>query len=64
MCYKESNDSSYKRNKEKRDHKERKKIARKGKSKQCRYFNSKIGADYRLAKTIGYKAKNKFIWNR
>jgi glycosyltransferase involved in cell wall biosynthesis len=64
IFYKDINDLSYKLNKYKRDHKERKKIARQGKIKYFRYFNSTIVADYILSNTMGYKSKNKFIWNR
>ncbi len=40
----------------------RKKIARKGKYKYLKYFNSKLVADYILKKTFNLKYKNKFKW--
>ena len=64
IFYKDINDLSYKLNKYKKDHKDRKKIARNGKNTYFKYFNSTIVADYILSNTIGYKSKNKFIWTQ
>jgi len=63
IFYKDINDLTYKLNKYKRDHKNRKKIARNGKNTYFKYFNSTIVSDYILSKTIGFKSVNKFIWN-
>ena len=47
-----------------RDDKDRKKIARKGKLKYMKYFNSSIIADYIINKTFGVKyKKNKYLWD-
>ena len=64
VFYKDINDLSYKLNKYKKDHKERKKIAKNGKNIYFKYFNSTIVSDYILSNTLGYKSKNKFIWNK
>ncbi len=64
IFYKDINDLSYKLNKYKKNHKERKKIAQQGKIKYFKYFNSTIVADYILSNTMDYKSKNKFIWNK
>ena len=64
VFYKDINDLGYKLNKYKRDVKDRKKIAKNGKKIYFKYFNSTIISDYILSKTIGYKSKNKFIWDR
>ena len=46
-----------------RDDKERKKIAKKGKAKYMKYFNSTIVADYIIRNTFGViNKKNKFMW--
>ena len=64
VFYKDINDLGYKLNKYKRDVKDRKKIAKNGKKIYFKYFNSTIISDYILSKTIGYKSKNKFIWDK
>jgi glycosyltransferase involved in cell wall biosynthesis len=64
IFYKDINDLSYKLNKYKKNHKERKNIAQQGKIKYFKYFNSTIVADYILSNTMDYKSKNKFIWNK
>ena len=64
VFYKDINDLSYKLNKYKKDHKERKKIAKNGKNIYFKYFNSTIVSDYILSNTLGYKSKNKFIWDK
>ena len=64
VFYKDINDLGYKLNKYKRDVKNRKKIAKNGKKIYFKYFNSTIISDYILSKTIGYKSKNKFIWDK
>ena len=57
-------DLSYKLSKFKKDHKERKRIAKNGKEVYLKKFNSTLVADFILSKTFGYKSTNKFIWNR
>ena len=64
VFYKDINDLTYKLNKYKRDHKERKKIARNGKNSYFKYFNSTIVAEFILSNTLGYKSKNEFIWTK
>ena len=62
IFYNDIIDLSYKINKYKKDQNMRKIIARNGKNKYFKYFNSTIISDFILSKTIGYKSKNKFIW--
>ena len=64
IFYKDINDLSYKLNKYKKDHKDRKKIAKNGKDTYFKYFNSTTVADFILSKTLGYKSKKEFIWNK
>ena len=61
VFYKDIYDLSYKLNKYKRDIKQRKLIAKNGKKKYFKYFNSSIVADYIIKKTIDPKVK-KFLW--
>ena len=46
----------------KKDKKLGKQIAKQGRKKYLRYFNSEIVSDFILSKTFGYKSKNRFIW--
>jgi glycosyltransferase involved in cell wall biosynthesis len=46
-----------------RDDKTRKKIAKKGKSKYMKYFNSTIVAEFIINKTLGINDKKKFFWH-
>jgi glycosyltransferase involved in cell wall biosynthesis len=62
VFYNDINDLSDKINKYKRDTKEAKKIAKKGRDTYLKNFNSTIVADFILSKTFDYKSKNKFIW--
>tara|TARA_Y100000591_G_scaffold327561_1_gene352292 strand:+ start:294 stop:2411 length:2118 start_codon:yes stop_codon:yes gene_type:complete len=62
IFYKDINDLSYKLNKYKKDKKLGKQIAKQGRKKYLRYFNSEIVSDFILSKTFGYKSKNRFIW--
>ena len=64
VFYENIEDLSYKLNKFKKDHKERKRIARNGKEVYLKKFNSTLVADFILSKTFGYKSTNKFIWNK
>ena len=45
-----------------RDDKTRKKIAKNGKTKYMKYFNSTVVADYIISRTFELKNKNKFLW--
>ena len=64
IFYNDINDLSYKINKYKRDTKEAKKIAKKGRDTYLKNFNSTIVADFILSKTFDFKSKNKFIWEK
>ena len=64
IYYNDANDLSYKLNKYKKDHKERKRIAKNGKEFYLKELNSTIIADFILSKTFDYKSKNKFIWSK
>ncbi len=57
------NDLSYKLSKYKRDHKERKRIAKNGKEFYLKKINSTLVADFILSKTMDYKSKNNFVWS-
>ena len=62
IFYKDMADLSYKLNKFKKDKNKGRKIAKKGKKKYFRYFNSNIVSDYIISKTLDIKSKFKFIW--
>ena len=64
IFYNDIDDLSYKINKYKKDDKLAKKIAKKGRYTYLKYFNSTTVADYILSKTLDYKGKSKFIWDR
>ena len=64
VFYKNSNDLSSKIIKIANDEKLRKKIARKGKEKYFKYFNSSIIADYIINKTFDIKNNSKYYWER
>ncbi len=64
VFYSNINDLSYKLNKFKKDKKEAKRIARNGREKYLKYFNSTIVSDYMLSKVFEYESKNKFIWEK
>ena len=63
ITYKNYDDLVEKINKYKRNNEERKLIARNGKKKYLKYFNSSIVAKYILNKTLGIKNKDKFLWD-
>ncbi len=63
IFYKNILDLSYKLNKYKKDKKEGKKIAKNGKKKYLKYFNSDIISEYILSKSFDYRMKKKVIWN-
>ena len=62
ITYSNINDLTEKILKYKKDDKLRKLIAKNGKNKYLKYFNSDLVADYILCKTLNIKSKNKFIW--
>ncbi len=64
VFYKDINDLSYKINKYKKDHKQRKLIAKNGKKKYFKYFNSTLVADYIIKKTLDTNNKRNFIWEK
>ena len=63
VFYKNINDLSEKILKISRDEKIRKNIARKGKKKYMKYFNSTLVADFIINKTLGRKNKKKYLWH-
>ena len=64
IFYKDMNDLSEKIFKFKKDKKEGKKIAKNGKLKYFKYFNSTIVSDFIINRTLGIKSKNKPIWSK
>ena len=62
--YLDIDDLSYKLNKYKRDEVDRKKIAKKGREFYLNYINSTIVADFILSKTLDFKSKNNFVWEK
>jgi hypothetical protein len=64
VYYSNLDDLSYKINKYKKDKKQAKKIAKKGRDIYLKYFNSTIVSDYMLSKLFDYKSSNNFIWTK
>ena len=64
IFYKNMEDLYEKILKYKRDNKDRKKIAKKGKDFYFRYFNSTLVADFIIQKTLDYNNKKNFIWQK
>ena len=62
VFYRNISDLSDKLNKYKKDKKVGKKIAKQGRDKYMKYFNSDLVADFILSKTLNFKSKRKFIW--
>jgi spore maturation protein CgeB len=62
ILYKNINDLAYKIDKYTNDNKTRKKIAKKGRDKYFKYFNSTIVAEFIIEKALGLKNK-KYYWN-
>ncbi len=62
IFYNDIEDLSYKLNKYKRDKNQRNTIARNGKKKYFRYFNSTLVADYIIKQTIDHKRYKNFLW--
>ncbi len=64
VFYKNVNDLSEKILKISRDEKLRKKIAKKGKEKYMKYFNSNLVANYIIEKTLDFRKSNKYLWEK
>jgi hypothetical protein len=64
VFYNNIDDLSYKLNKYKKDKKAGKKIAKLGKEKYLKYFNSDLVAEFILTKTLDIKTKKSFIWDK
>ena len=62
IFYKDINDLSYKLNKYKKDVRSGRKIAKNGKKKYFKYFNSSLVSEYIISKTFNIKSKYKFVW--
>ena len=63
VTYKNSNDLLEKINRFKRDDKKRKKIAKSGRDKYLKYFDSTTIANYMINKIMDVKSKKKFLWD-
>ena len=63
VFYKNVNDLSEKILKISRDEKLRKQIAKNGKTKYMKYFNSSLVAEFIINKTLGIESKKKFFWH-
>ena len=63
VFYRNISDLSEKILKISRDEKLRKKIAKKGKKKYMKYFNSSLVAEFIINKTLGVNTKKKYLWN-
>ena len=64
VFYKDTDDLSSKIIRIANDEKLRKSIAKKGKQKYFKYFNSSIIAEYIINKTFGYKNNHKYYWEQ
>ena len=64
VFYKDINDLSEKIIKISKDEKLRKKIARAGKIKYTKYFNSNNVAQFIINKCFDLKSKNKYLWEK
>ncbi len=62
VFYNNINDLSEKLNKFKKDKSKGKKIAKNGRKKYFKYFNSNVVSDYIISKTFDRKPNYKFIW--
>ena len=62
IFYNNINDLAEKILKYKKDNKMRRNIARNGKKKYMKYFNSNIVSQFIIDKTFDLKSKNKYIW--
>ena len=64
VFYKNIDDLSYKLSKYKKDRKSGKRIARNGRNKYLKYFNSDLVSEYILKQTLDYKSSKKMIWEK
>jgi spore maturation protein CgeB len=64
IFYKNINDLSEKILKISRDDKTRRIIARNGKEKYMKYFNSDLVSEYIVNKTMNIKNKKKLLWQK
>jgi hypothetical protein len=64
ITYNDINDLSYKLNKYKKDVRERKIIAKNGRNKYIKFFNSKVISEFIIDKTFGFTNKKKFLWEK
>jgi len=64
VFYKNINDLSNKILKISNDDKLRKSIAKNGKDKYMKYFNSSLVAEFIINKTLGYKNKKRYLWEK
>ena len=64
VFYKNTNDLSEKILKISADDKLRKKIAKNGKLKYMKYFNSNLVAEYIINKTLNLTSKEKYLWEK
>ena len=62
IFYNDINDLAEKILKYKKDNNKRKQIAKNGKFKYMKYFNSDIVSQFMIDKTFDFKSKNKYIW--
>ena len=64
ITYKNIDDLSYKLDKYKKDNYQRKLIAKNGKNKYMKYFNSNVVCEFIINKTFDLHSKNKFLWEK
>ena len=64
VFYNNTNDLSEKILKISNDEKLRKSIARKGKAKYMKYFNSDLVAEFIIEKTLGLSKKKNYFWDK
>ena len=62
VTYDDLNDLNYLLEKYKKDEKQRKLIARNGKLKYMKYFNSNNVCSYMIEKTLDIKNSKKYLW--
>ena len=62
VTYKNLSDLSYLLQKYKRDDKERRLIAKNGKKKYMKYFNSNLVCQYMIEKTFEIKLSKEYLW--
>ena len=63
VFYKSTSDLAEKINRYNKDDRERIKIARAGKKKYFKYFNSTIVAKYIIDRTLSINSKDKYLWH-